>query len=521
MAEDVGGLYSTMMKNRILTYGILAILFATVFSSCKEELPTGDAPVVIYPSTQLTVDLNDKDHPAIICVVNSELGLKSVSTYIITKDNEEKQLDKTITSFYNPHSYSVNIKPLYNEDMLKFKIIAVDITGQKTLSELPVEVLPMYGLPDIVFSDGVNHITVINYVEGDATPNVFVEASSEEELKFLVFYQEKGSISGIINDTIWFSGGEKQAVINLTTHGDGYEFEKGLTGLKAKVAAGPRNKIKEASLKVNYKAAIQIFPHQTDDDFNGLPENATAIISGTIETATSVASLTYRLVARDGTDISAPVHIPVTDNAFQTVFTALSDIASVVLLATSIDGKTDEYVFNVHVGYKYYRLLANAASRDNDSYLCTSDGKIYTAAGAKDIYRDIDVGFGTFSSNTRVSICRLDNTDKLSGTNGANNWPSDKNVYYLATANANGITTSNFDNLTIDVIKTVPAVTENATKNIHIINIDGSAYGQNNSNVVYYQRKDGKRVFVTGDGLEPSLSTTEKAYFYIKVKVEI
>lgn len=518
-----------------LFYSLCTLILGTALVACDENKLSGDVPVVIYSSENLKVDLNDLSQSAVICVVNSEVGLKSISMYIVDADNKEEQLDKTITSFYNPYTHSVSVKPFYTDNMRKFKIVATDLAGQVTVSELPLLVTPMSGLPNIAFSNGTSDISAIEYIEGDPTPDVFLNVWSEEELKYLLFYEVKGLVTEKINDTIWFYNAEKQATLNLKTVGDGYDFPKGLTAIKAKIVAGNRNKSKEATLNVTFRAAVQIFPDQADAAFNGLVKNAIVPFSGTIEAATALQSLSCKLVARDGSVISDNQNIPISGNSYSHNFTAYPNLGSVVLTATTIDGKNDEYTISVHVGYKQYHLLASLSGTvaanigtSPGCFFSAEKGAVYDYCGGKSNSSFVDVGFATWNSNKDIRMLRLDTPSKFrtltscspnSYTDGAvQDWPvlnkRDVSVSSIIYANFAQSTIADIENQTLGA---------NLTNGVSVA--DSFASSPSGQTVAVYQTEiegEMKKVIIAFDKIE-TINTSQPIYstfwFYAKVQL--
>jgi len=515
---------------------VFSIASATVFTSCDPLIEPGGAPQMIFPSDSLVVDLNELNQPALICVVNSETGLKSIELFVIRENGQQEKLDKTITTFYNPHVHSLNIKPVYSDDMRKIIIVATDLAGQKTTSELPLKVIPLYGLPDVHFSDGSNEITSIEYIEGDESPDVFAVISSEESLNYLIFYQVKGLLTQMINDTVFFYGGENQASVNLKTTGDGYNFERGLTALKVRVVVGARNKSREAVLDVTFRAAIKVHLTQEEEYFNGLQKNGSIPFSGTLEVATSVQSLSYKLIARDGSLIAQDQNVSFNaSNAFYDTFTAHPTLGSVVFTATTNDGKTDELTVNVHVGYKIYHLMASlsgtASANINTSPGCffsAEKGRVYDYCGGKENSAFVDIGFATWNSNKDIRMLRLDTPTKFrtlttcspnSHTDGAiQDWQT-LNKYNVATAS---IAYANFHNSTIDDIENA-SVGANLSNGVYIA--DNFASGPSGQAVGIYEASINgqmKKVIVAFDKTE-SVNSAQPIYstfwFYAKVQL--
>lgn len=527
------------MKHNKL-YILLTLVFTlactTVFTSCDPVIESGTAPQMLFPSDSLVVDLNDLNHPALICVINSQTGLKSIELFVEKESGQQEKLDKTITNFYNPHAHSLNIKPVYSEDMRKIIIVATDLAGQKTTSELPLKVIPLYGLPDVHFTDGANEITHVEYIEGDESPDVFAVIESEETINYLIFYQVKGLLTQMINDTVFFYGGEKQVSVNLKTTGDGYNFERGLTALKVRVVVGARNKSREAVLDVTFRAAIKIHLTQDEEYFNGLQKNGSIPFSGTLEVATSVQSLSYKLLARDGSLIAPDQNVSFNvSNVFSDTFTAHPTLGSVVFTATTNDGKTDELTVNVHVGYKIYHLMASlsgtAAANINTTPGCffsAEKGRVYDYCGGRDNSAFVDIGFATWNSNRDIRMQRLDSPAKFrtltscspnSFTDGAvRDWAT-VNIYNVANAN---IAYADFHKATITDIENA-AVGANLANGVYLA--DNFATGPSGQTVGIYEASINgqmKKVIVAFDKAE-SVNTAQPIYstfwFYAKVQL--
>ncbi len=92
-----------MKKLAAISTILYSIILFLLILSCSEDQKPKSEPVVIYPTKSLYIDLNQAVQPSIICVVNSESGLKSIETFIVKKDadgNEvEEQLGRPVTTF--------------------------------------------------------------------------------------------------------------------------------------------------------------------------------------------------------------------------------------------------------------------------------------------------------------------------------------------------------------------------------------------------------------------------------------
>ena len=84
----------------------------------------------------MSIDLNKTNNPSIVCVINSEVGLKSVQSCIVKEGDIEMEIDNPVTDFFNKNSYSLSQTPVYTEDMIGFKVSATDINGQTSVLTL-------------------------------------------------------------------------------------------------------------------------------------------------------------------------------------------------------------------------------------------------------------------------------------------------------------------------------------------------------------------------------------------------
>lgn len=470
-----------MKQIKLILSGVISLLFVFFIFSCKDEDALKDAPVVLFPTDALTVDLNTVSTPSIICVVNAAGGLKSVSMYIVRVDENgkevEEELDRPVTSFYNPTTYSVNQPTSFSEDMVRFKLIAIDRAGQVTIAEQPIEVIPIVGLPEIYFSsdqDGLNKINTVTYVEDDPMSDIFVHVSSEEKLKYLVLSQTTGSGTSLINDTIRFSNDEKKAVANLKTwsNGETYVFDKGTTAIRAKVVAGDLLKGREATLGVTYKFAVSLTLNEDLSGYNGLPVGGTSSFSGTILSPNPLNRFIYRLMARDGSILQedSPIRVG-EDGAFRVDFEAGATLGAVHIEAENSAGKINSRVLDVHVGYKYYYLLASLANAKNTDFTSETGpvfsaelGGMFSFCGGKSQYKLMDAGFGIWNNNKNIKLSNLNIASKFDAGKGNCSpigssddvWP-DRNAYPLGKS---VIAWADFDKAAITDFKSEPVVME-------------------------------------------------------------
>ena len=248
--------------------------------------------------------------------------------------------------------------------MIYFRLVAKDAAGNVVMSQLPLEVQGLYGLPEVYLSSdeaGTSNIESIRFIEDDPMPPLYAQLSSEENIKYVVVSETVKGITSIVNDTIFFDNEVQQATLNLThwENGETYEFTKGATALRVKVAAGSMEKSREIVIPINFIQAITLVWTQTDNLYNGLPTNEDFEISGSITSANPLSSFTYTLISRDGTQLQAPAQITVNeDDTYSVMVNADPELATIILDAKDMAGKTASLTRNAHVGYKYHYLLA-------------------------------------------------------------------------------------------------------------------------------------------------------------------
>ncbi len=523
------------MKKFNIIFGICCIVLSCgLFFACGDDDVEikDDGPVIMYPSQRLYVDLNQAKLPSVIAVVNSETGLKRISTYLIKTGNVQVEVGIPVTSFFNPNSYSVTRNPSYSDNTTGFKIIAEDLAGRVKEFLLPIDIIPLRDAPKVFFYDTAGDgIETIEYFEDSPMPDIKVEVTSQENLQYVTLKQIVDGMESTVfieegQDTIWLSNNQTQYEFNLNNLAYNYVFPLGITGLRVYTAAGAVDKPKTATgmLSIIFKRAFpEIFITSDSEDFNGLTMGQSVNLEGYVKSASGLSSINIipldtLKATMSGEQIIDGSHA--FEKPFLVHFNATKQQMFVRIQAVDINGKESNDTIQLHVGYKYYHLLANTASVANQSYFSSKYGRIYDPCSAMGIYKDIDAGFGTYATNTKVDLCRLDETNKLTGTCGANSWNSDKNIYNMTVSK--DFTNSNFDMVTVGKLHGAVPKSTTDSKIVELLIPDGSIpYGKNSPNVALYSRSDGKKVIITGDGIEPNSSTQTNPVFYIKVKVEM
>lgn len=524
-----------MKKVKYIVYSSFILFVILITYACVEdEIYTDSAPTVMYPTDELYVDLNNIQ-PPIICVVNSKNGLKSVEMFIVKEGENgeeiEEVLGKPITSFYSPHVCSVKETPLFTIDMLYFKLIATDVAGLVTVSKYKFNIDAMAGLPVILFSydeAGEDVITTaLDYIEDSETPDLFVHVSSTDDLKTLTLFETSQSSTNefaIVN----FEPGVKKAVFNMMTiNGARHIFSKGTTAIRAKVIAGKLKKERESSISIKYRNLITFIVDQDQENLNGLVAGSTYSVTGTLDVVNGIDNFSYTLLDKKGAVIQSEKQINMLDETnFKVDFIASNTLGFVKLAATDFTGKVNTIEIDVHVGYKYYYLMAGpSAGGSFDSFglfFSAQKGMIMSYCDAKDNAQFIDGGFiadedaGTISFGNLASVPDLFNpsfTDcKLS------TWSS----YSTRNVGKSVIKSRNFDQTGINDFINEAVNNENSVSLFR--NLKGTAPLSSGNVAIYETVVDGatKKVIVCIDKvITHNASAPAETTFWAKFKVEL
>lgn len=331
------------MKSKV--YIIISFICASLcWLSCNDdEKHTGSAPEILFMTESMSIDLNKTNNPSIVCVINSEVGLNSVQSWIVKEGDIEVEIDNPVTSFFNKNSYSLAQTPVYTEDMIGFKVSATDANGQTSTLTLPFEVIPLRDAPIVSFNEGINEI---NYREGDPTPSISIKISSEENLRYVAFSEVVNRLEKVVpingQDTLKFTNNEKEYVLNLQD--DDFQFKVGTTAIKIAAGAGSSDmvKIKIGTLKVNFEeipAPEILFDSEGDLQVN---EFADLTVTGKINSQSKVTSVSYYKETTEGKEqIGETIYPDESSYNFSVTLERVTfDIQGVVIEATDQLGKT-------------------------------------------------------------------------------------------------------------------------------------------------------------------------------------
>ena len=141
------------MKRDIIIYTFIVFFGLSFLQSCEDPTPSIDPnsllPKITFAFDSLEADLNLVDNLPIVAVVQSEAGLKSVD--MIIKTGSEDIHYKTVTEFFNEHSYSLAEKVQYKPEYLQFVVEATDKLDRKTVASLELSIIDIKECPKVIF----------------------------------------------------------------------------------------------------------------------------------------------------------------------------------------------------------------------------------------------------------------------------------------------------------------------------------------------------------------------------------
>jgi len=526
-----------MKKYKNIIFSSLCCFVLLGLVSCKDEIVIKDVPSILFPTKTLLVDLNQATQPELIAVVNSLTGLKSVTTYLVRTGGIVEKIDREVTTFFNPTSYSINMKPVYSDDIIAFRVVVVDIADQTTTEDLPIVVTTLKGAPKVVFYDeNENLIQTFDFIESSQMKKIKVSISAQEPLHSLLLKQLVNGVENIVQlelgkDTLIFDN----EIFNYDFYLNdipNYTLPEGITAFRIYTASGPLSKFKKSTgmLSVNFvKYYPEIFVNENEDSYNGVSVNATIKTSGHILSTPGILSIKITPVDNLGNDLSDVRIIPilnVNNETFEESFTASTNLSQIRIVATDVNGNTTTKIQRIYVGFKYYSIEASIPGTSSSlpdvgpgAFFSASNGRVYSSCDAKDIYKDIDFFFAPYTTYTKITICRLDITGKTVGTCSPTTWSNDKKLYDMYISNQ--ITRSNFDQATISDIVSSTGVLSLAGK---VVYMTTTAYDVPAESVALYTTTINnvqKKVLIAYDRLISKSTDGKEATFIIKVKVEI
>ena len=137
------------MKKTLIFLSALMLLLPACNDRQEPDYSSMAAPAIELMYENVTPDLNRVDNTPVVCVVFSEAGLQTVSLF--KTESGQETLVKEITTFHDPHQYSLKESLPWNVNISSVRILAVDKGSKKAEAVLPVSVTPVLPAPVIVF----------------------------------------------------------------------------------------------------------------------------------------------------------------------------------------------------------------------------------------------------------------------------------------------------------------------------------------------------------------------------------
>lgn len=146
-----------------------ALAALTLLSACKKG---PDYSGMAEPEFSLiiehyTPDMNIADNIPVVCVIRSEAGLQKVNMFLgkvpadpekpgyAGKEGDDRMVDEelyaTVSTFNDPHQFSLKENPKWSEDIIDIRIEAIDNGGRSKSVVLPVTITPYTPAPAVVF----------------------------------------------------------------------------------------------------------------------------------------------------------------------------------------------------------------------------------------------------------------------------------------------------------------------------------------------------------------------------------
>lgn len=260
---------------------------------CEQEFAPGDIGIEFQFDTY-EIDLNVADNPYITCVINSETGLRSVATYTLREDGTRVRYKDPVTEFFNARSYSLYERPVYDDSMTAFLVVAEDLGGRVVEKRAELHVAPFVSAPEIRFEQ-----EVLRFAEGDPFPDFAFGVEAKVALKSIgVELVENGDATSFLEVDPFdgFSGETSFRFDSRNFIFREYDLTKIPSALRITVT-DTYDKVSIAVLPLEYKALPA--PVLKVDPVAAVDEYAPCVVSGDVESSSGIVEIAY-YVTGDG-----------------------------------------------------------------------------------------------------------------------------------------------------------------------------------------------------------------------------
>ena len=261
----------------------IACLVSGVFSCTEKDVVPG-AIDMEFQFESLDIDLNVADNPYILCVINSETDLASVSMYIIRKDGSEEAFKSPITNFYKSTLCTIHERPVYDDGMSGFKVVARDKGGGEAVGSVAFSITPLMTAPVLSFS-----LENLSFAEGDPIPAFGFSVEAHSPLVSVsVELVESGTLTELVTPVEIFSDPMSFSFSSADYALADYDVNKIPSAIRA-TATDSYGKKGIAVLPIKYKALPS--PELTVENLPAIDEFESCTVRGNASSETGITGI--------------------------------------------------------------------------------------------------------------------------------------------------------------------------------------------------------------------------------------
>lgn len=271
-------------------YFVLILLLLGIVSCEKEKYAPGDIDIEFQFDT-LPVDLNLAETPYITCVINSETPLEKVSMYIVSS-NDERQYKEDISSFFNPTSCSIFERPVYQDNMIGFKVVAYDKGGGTVSKTMKMDIVSAVTAPKVSFGQ-----EKLSFSEGDPIPDFTFSVKADADIDNVkVDLIESGSVLELVMPIDVFDNPHEFNFDSRDYVLAEYSLNKIPSSIRV-TASDKYGKVTMSLLYIDYKALP--YPTVKVDELAPVDEFSGCEVKGVAESETGIASVKWYSVGEN------------------------------------------------------------------------------------------------------------------------------------------------------------------------------------------------------------------------------
>lgn len=268
---------------------LFPVLLVFCALSCAEKPYTPGKIDLDFQFSELEINLNLAESPYILCVVNAEQPLASVSMFLLRKNGVEEPYKSPITEFYKAMLCTVHERPVYDEEMTGFKVVARDKGGAEVSGIVQLNVIPVATAPVTVFST-----ESLNFAEGDPIPPFGFTVTADSPLvRVNVDLISSGTLMELVPPIEQFEN-PKQFFFHSSEYTlPAYDINKIPSGIRV-TAEDSYGKKSFSVLKINYKALPA--PELSVNPVAAVDEFSSCSVSGNAKSETGITEVSVYTV---------------------------------------------------------------------------------------------------------------------------------------------------------------------------------------------------------------------------------